>query len=525
MSIIPLETASGDGGSLYRSSYSLLLAHEDKSYPGAFIASLSIPWGEAKGDEDRGGYHLVWTRDLVKIASAFLAAGDKETPLRTLIYLAVTQNEDGGFAQNFWIDGDPYWNGTQLDEVALPIILAWRLNGEKALENFDPYPMVLRGARYLVQQGPVTQQDRWEEAGGYSPSTLASNIAALICASHFARERGDEKTAEYLEEYADFLEGHLERWTVTTQGTLVPEIKTHYIRIQPADINDPTPGEDPNVGTLTLANVQPGMQVTFPAKEIVSAGFLELVRYGIRKASDPIVIGSLEVVDRTLKVDTPFGPCWHRYNYDGYGQREDGGPYEGWGRGRAWPLLTGERGHYEIAADRDPAPYIKAMEGFSSSGGLLPEQIWDEPDRKDVHMHFGGPTGSAMPLMWAHAEYIKLLRSAHDGRVFDLIPEVATRYIEDRSRCKRLEIWKENRQIGTARRDHILRIQANRAFVLHWSLDGWDTITDTRSNPIPLGIEYVDIDCEASLGRPILFTFLWAESNTWEGRDYHVSVI
>jgi len=523
--IVPLEAASGDGGSLYRSSYSLLLAHEDKSYPGAFIASLSIPWGEAKGDEDRGGYHLVWTRDLVKIASAFLAAGDTETPLRTLIYLAVTQKDDGGFAQNFWIDGDPYWNGTQLDEVALPIILAWRLNRERALEDFDPYPMVLRGAKYLVQQGPVTQQDRWEEAGGYSPSTLASNIAALICASQFARERGDEKTAKYLEEYADFLECHVERWTVTTKGTLVPEIRTHYIRIQPADVNDPTPEEDPNVGTLTLANVEPGMQATFPANEIVSAGFLELVRYGIRKAMDPIVIDSIKVVDRTLKVDTPLGPCWHRYNHDGYGQREDGGPYEGWGRGRAWPLLTGERGHYEIAAGRDPFPYIKAMEGLSSSGGLLPEQVWDEPDRKGVHMHFGRPTGSAMPLMWAHAEYIKLLRSAHDGRVFDLIPEVATRYIGDRSGLKRLEIWKENRQISTVRRDHTLRIQAKSAFVLHWSLDGWHTVTDTRSTPVSLGIEYVDIGFAASQESPVLFTFLWVESNTWEGRDHKVSVI
>jgi glucoamylase len=523
--IVPLETASGDAGSLYHSSYSLLLAHEDKSYPGAFIASLSIPWGEAKGDEDRGGYHLVWTRDLVNIASGLLAAGDKETPLRTLIYLAVTQREDGGFAQNFWIDGEPYWNGTQLDEVALPMILAWRLDREMEHKNFDPYPMVLRGAKYLVRQGPVTQQDRWEEAGGYSPSTLASNIAALICASQFAREHGDEETARYLEEYADFLECHIERWTVTTQGTLVPEIKTHYVRIQPADVSDPTPVEDPNVGTLTLANVEPGKQASFPAREIVCGGFLELVRYGIRKASDSTVVNSLKVVDRILKVDTPLGPCWHRYNHDGYGQREDGAPYEGWGRGRAWPLLTGERGHYEIAAKRDPAPFIRAMERFSSSGGLLPEQIWDEPNREDAHLQFGRPTGSATPLMWAHAEYIKLLRSAHDGRVFDLIPAVTKRYIEDRSRCKKLEIWKPNRQIVTMRSDHTLRIQAPRAFVLHWSLDDWRTTTDTRSNPTSLEVEYVDIDCEASRGRSVLFTFLWTESNTWERQDYKVSIV
>lgn len=140
-------------------------------------------------------------------------------------------------------------------------------------------------------------------------------------------------------------------------------------------------------------------------------------------------------------------------------------------------------------------------------------------------MHFGRPTGSAMPLMWAHAEYIKLLRSTHDGRVFDLIPEVAKRYIEDRSRCKRLEVWKQDRRVGTVKSDYVLRIQAPQAFVLHWSLDDWHTATDTRSSPTSLGIEFVDIDCEASRGRSVLFTFLWTENNTWEGRDYRVSIV
>ena len=175
--ILPLEKVSGDGGNLYRASFSLLRAHEDKSYPGAFIASLAIPWGEAIGDEDQGGYHLVWTRDMVNSANAMLAAGDRSTPLRALIYLAVSQHENGGFSQNFWINGEPYWKGIQLDEVAFPIMLAWRLKHESALQDFDPYPMVLRAAAYLVRHGPVTPQERWEEVSGYSPSTLASNIA------------------------------------------------------------------------------------------------------------------------------------------------------------------------------------------------------------------------------------------------------------------------------------------------------------------------------------------------------------
>ncbi len=129
---------------------------------------------------------------MVNSATALLAAGDKATPLRALIFLAVSQHEDGGFAQNFWVNGDAYWTGIQLDEVAFPIMLAWRLFCEKALEDFDPYASVRKAAAYLVRHGPVTQQERWEEASGYSPSTLASNIAALVCAALLFRERGDE---------------------------------------------------------------------------------------------------------------------------------------------------------------------------------------------------------------------------------------------------------------------------------------------------------------------------------------------
>ena len=190
----PLEGSSFDKGNLYHSSYSLLLAHEDKSSPGALIASLAIPWGEAKGDSDQGGYHLVWTRDMINSATALLAAGDTATPLRALIYLAVSQHADGGFAQNFWVNGDAYWSGVQLDEVAFPIMLAWRLRCEKGLSGFDPSYMVRKAAAYLIRNGPVTQQERWEEASGYSPSTLASNIAALICASVFMREAGDDES-------------------------------------------------------------------------------------------------------------------------------------------------------------------------------------------------------------------------------------------------------------------------------------------------------------------------------------------
>jgi glucoamylase len=519
----PLEKFSGDQGILYRRSRELILAHEDKDYAGALIASLSIPWGEAKGDEDLGGYHLVWTRDMVNSATGLMAAGNMTTPLRALIYLACTQQADGGFPQNFWVDGEPYWKGIQLDEVAFPIMLAWRLRKAGALGDFDPYPMARAAAAYLIRHGCVTPQERWEENCGFSPSTLASNIAGLVCAAGFAAERGDEATASYLADYADFIEAHVEAWTVTENGFLVPDIKRHYVRINPEDPNNPVPDEDPDHGMVPILNRPPGARWEFPAAEIVDAGFLELVRYGIRKPGDALIEDSLRVVDATLKVDFPEGPCWRRYTYDGYGQQDDGGPFIGWGRGRPWPLLTGERAHYELAAGRDVGSWIRAMESFATATRLLPEQVWDQPDISSAILYRGKPTGAAMPLMWAHAEYIKLLRSVADGHVFDLIPEVADRYLRVRKRTP-LEIWKANRQIRAVPPGITLRIQGLESFMLHWSGDEWSHTTDTRSRPTSIGIHFVDIDIGPGNRAPIRFTFRWLAGDRWEGRDYAVEV-
>lgn len=212
------------------------------------------------------------------------------------------------------------------------------------------------------------------------------------------------------------------------------------------------------------------------------------------------------------------------YNHDGYGQQEDGSPYVSWGEGRAWPLLTGERGHYEIAAGGDVKTYIKAMEGFASDTCLLPEQVWDQADIPDIYMYLGKPTGSAMPLMWAHAEYIKLLRSNHDGQVFDFIPEVANRYLGERKQCKSLEIWKFNRQISQAKKGQTLRIHALASFQLHWSDDNWQITQDTLSTSTELGVNFVDISVSDRQQQPISFTFFWIESSKWEQRNYTVVV-
>ena len=509
---------------LFARSINLLLAHEDKIYPGAMIASLSIPWGEEKSDDELGGYHLVWTRDLAHCASALMAAGDTTTPLRAMIYLAITQREDGGFYQNFWIDGRPYWTGLQLDEVSFPIIGIWRLWKSNALGNFDPCFTVYRACAYLIREGPATAEERWEEAGGYSPSTLASNIAALICAAEMIESRGDKHTAEFVRTYADFLESHVEKWTVTTHGSLVPGITRHYIRINPATSQMGAVGdEDPDRGELTLANQKPGDPYKFPANEIVDAGFLELVRFGIRQPGDPLIEDSLKVVDAVLKVDTPYGPCWKRYNHDGYGQRADGASFEGWGVGHAWPLLMLERATYELAAGRNIDEYLRAAEAFSTGVGLLPEQIWDAPDIPEEHMFFGKATGAAIPLMWAHAEYVKLLRSMVDNKIFDRIDPVAERYCNDNPR-RIIEVWKMNRQVRKVLAGALLRIQAESPFVLHWSDDEWTTPRDTNSTPTALGIEYVDIQIDAAQQGWLRFTFHWPVENRWQGVDYAVEI-
>jgi len=509
---------------LFTRSINVLLAHEDKIYPGAMIASMSIPWGEDKSDDDLGGYHLVWTRDMVNSATALLAVGDTATPLRALIYLAITQTEDGGFYQNFWIDGDPYWKGVQLDEVSFPIILAWRLWKANALGNFDPYVMVVRACGYLIRKGPATPQERWEEAGGYSPSTLASNIAALICTAEFLDSYDEKPSAEFVRSYADFLESHIEKWTVTNSGTLLPGILRHYIRINPAVSRDGAWGdEDPDSGVLLLANQRPGDRATYPAKEIVDAGFLELVRFGVRMAGDPLIEDSLKVVDAVLKVETPKGPCWKRYNHDGYGQRDDGSSFLGWGVGRPWPLLTGERATYELAAGRNIHPLLLAIEKFTTGIGLIPEQIWDGPDMPTKHLYLGGPTGAANPLMWAHSEYVKLLRSVVDNRVFDLIEPVAQRYRNDHPRPM-IEVWKINRQVRRVPAGGLLRVQSSSQFVLHWSTDGWKTAQNTRSTATVVGVEFADIQISPTQAGPLVFTFCWPLDGNWQGVDYHVEV-
>src|SRR5579863_6477047 len=519
-----LAAKAGDGGRLMRASHNVLLAHEDKSYPGAFVASASIPWGQAKGDDDLGGYHLVWTRDMVQTATALLACGRAETARRALVYLACTQQVDGGFAQNFWIDGTPYWSGKQLDEVAFPIILAWRLWKANALGNLEIFPFVERAAGCLVRQAPITHQERWEENAGYSPSTLAAVIGGLLCAAEVARAHEAEELGEFLEEFADWIEGHLEDWTVTNNGVLHPDIKRHYMRIRPPECGEAYAHEGCGKELIRLANRPPGTRTEFEAREIIDGGFLELVRYGVRRADDPLIVDSLKVVDAVLKRNLPQGRGWLRYNFDGYGQRPDGGPYDGWGQGRVWPLLTGERAHRELAAGNDIRELIATYEEFSSAGQLLPEQVWDEADRPERGLRKGQAAGSAVPLVWAHAEYLKLLRSAVDGKVFDRIEAVYKRYCtpEGRKKIRRgLEITSRMRQVARMDAGSTLRILDSAMFDVVWTDDGWKTEKRTPSRGLGSAGFSADITPEAG-SQELEWTMHWQESDGWLG--YNVKV-
>ncbi|MFN2566021.1 MAG: glycoside hydrolase family 15 protein, partial [Gemmatimonadaceae bacterium] len=321
----PLVPSTLAGPDLYRMSTALIAAHEDKRAPGGIIAGLSVPWGQSKSDHEMGGYHLVWPRDLAEAASALLAAGHTSRARRALRYLASTQEADGHWPQNMWLDGTPYWPGVQMDETAFPILFADMLRRADELDGLDPWPMVLRAAGYLVRSGPVTPQDRWEEDGGYSPFTLAAEIAALIAAADFADLAGEAAVATYLRETADAWNEGIERWTYVTGTALAREVgvEGYYARLAPCDDAD---AADPEAGYVPIKN-RPPAESRARYDALVSPDALALVRFGLRGALDPRVVNTVRVIDAVLKRETPTGPIWYRYNGDGYGEHEDGSAF------------------------------------------------------------------------------------------------------------------------------------------------------------------------------------------------------
>ncbi len=492
----------------------VLRTHQDKTYPGAMVASLSVPWGNTR--EEREGYHLVWPRDLVESAGALLAVGAAREARNTLRYLLATQNADGHWNQNQWLGGKGYWPGVQLDESAFPVLLAVALDERGALQGTEVADMIRRALSFLVRHGPVSDQDRWEEDSGLNTFTLAVCISALVAG---ARHLPADARALALA-FADYWNARLEDWTTVCDTPLarLHGVRGYYVRVAPAQAIGDDRG--PPDGVLPIKNLQidPGL----PASAQVSVDFLQLVRFGLRRAEDPLIVASVKVADALLKFETPSGPCWHRYNEDGYGEHDDGSAYDGTGRGRAWPLLTGERGHYELSCGREALPFLLAMTRMTSSGGMLPEQVWDAAPIAARGLSPGRPTGAAMPLVWAHAEYLKLVASRALGRAFDRPDSVWERYRGERPTLTRV-IWCQQAPAAELPEGCALTVALREPGAVRWGLDGWQDVREQDTAANSLGLHLLQIDSSRlRAGRYIDLTF--RSGANWIGRDFRIRV-
>lgn len=493
----------------------VLRVHQDKTYPGAMVASLSIPWGSAS--DDIGGYHLVWPRDLVESAGGLLALGALAEAREIVRYLIATQLQDGNWPQNQWLGGKPYWQGSQLDETAFPVLLVVALAERNALDGINVAAMIRGALGFIARNGPASEQDRWEEDAGINTFTLATCIAALVCGAPWLEPPGSELALRL----ADDWNARIESWTAVRDTALARAygVAGHYLRIVPP----PAAGAVNQLGNiLPIKNHvrDPGI----PAREQVATDFLQLVRLGLRDAHDPLVLDTLRVIDGELKVDTPAGPSWHRYTGDGYGEHADGRPFDGTGRGRAWPLLTGERGHYEVAAGRDPMPYILAMCAMAGRCGLIPEQVWDAPSLPNHLLVLGKPTGAVMPLVWAHAEFIKLVVSRALGRPFDR-PEALWQRYGGKRPDPICAIWTLRLPIAAIRPGQVVCVCLTAAARIHFGTDGWQRIADIQTSDSGLGLHCADLPTARLVpGQRIDFTFYWLRTGTWEGRDYSIEI-
>src|SRR5262245_7945423 len=493
-------------------SAAVLKVHKDSSFPGSIVASLSVPWGNS--NDTSGGYHLVWARDCVEAGLALLAVGQIDDARSMLSYLVAIQNPDGSWNQNCFPDGRPYWGGIQLDEVAFPILLATKLAEENVLAGLRGVrTMVRRAARYLVQNGPISPQDRWEENSGISPFTLGIQIVALIAAAEYL----DGEERDFVLSLADYWNERIEDWTYATGGPLAAQfgVDGYYVRIGPGFAQG---------GLRGRVNVANRGGESLPAVAMVGMEYLHLVRLGLRAAADPRIENTSKITEALLKVETPMGIAYHRYNEDGYGEHADGGPYDGSGIGRAWPLLTGERAHFELQLGRDPLPYLGMMTRMTGPAGLIPEQVWDGPPLSNRGLEPGKPTGGAMPLVWAHAEFLKLLYARKEKRPLELLICVEN-HLRARSAHVGTWHWRPDTPFDALPADRELLIEMDAPFVLHFGFDGWRAIEDRPSSPLPFGRHGVRLARgDLPTGRVLDFTIYFVDGARWEGIDHHVSL-
>ncbi len=504
---------------MYRISNAVLHTHMAKSRMGSLIASLSIPWGFAKGDNDIGGYHLIWPRDQALSSSGFLAGGNVEMARHVLLFLMANQEADGHWVQNMWADGAPYWEAIQMDETALPIILAGQLRNVDGLGHTKVYPTVKKAAGFIARNGPLTQQDRWEENGGYTPFSLATQIAALLVAADFCDDHGESSEAAFLRETADAWNASIERWIYAKDFPLAQALGVdgYYVRVAPAELQD---GFSSVGGRVPVRN-RPEEDSITAASDMVSVDALALVRFGLRDPHDPRILNTIKVIDHVLKRETATGPVWYRYNGDGYGEKEDGSPFEHTGVGRGWLLLAGERGHYEIAAGnyQRAERLLKTMIRQANEGGFFPEQTWECADNEEHRLYNGMPAGSATPLVWAHSEFIKLVRSLDDKKVFDMPPQAHERYVKNKAKTNRI-IWTFNEPFTKMLHERQLRIHLLAPARVQWDQG------EVNTKDSGLGVYYVDLPThKLARGTRISFTFYWEEAASWEGQDFSIDII
>ena len=428
----------------YYLSANVVKASEDKTFPGAIVASLASPWGQAVSAGDPantyfGSYREVFSRDLYEAWTGLLTDGDIATAQAATLFLFLKQQQpDGSMPRNSLVNGKlaPDSFNTQLDEVAYPILMAQQsgLAGDTTL-----WPHIHAAASYLISHGPSYGPERWEEQSGYSPSTIAAEIAGLVAGAAIAQQHGDAADARVWLATADAYQRNIKAWAMTTNGPLSAD--PYFIRL--SKTGDPNAAISYNVGNGGA---------TLDQRSVIDAGFLELVRLGALPAGDPVVANSLKVVDAKIGKSTASGPGWLRYNGDGYGDCHvvaTGCPIEGapWapsnkGTGHIWPVLTEERAQQDLSTGQVPAAgsLLKVMMAGSSGVGLVPEQDWDaanvppstygaDPTLASIGFVNGKPAGSAAPLTWGAGSFVRLVADLSAGRSVETPAQTFNRYV------------------------------------------------------------------------------------------------
>lgn len=462
-------------------SATVLKTLRDKRFPGGAIAALATPWGSSHEENQEGTYHLVWTRDLVQCTTALLALGCHAEVLETLSFLRATQEAAGHWPQNMTLAGVARWDTTQLDEVALPILLTSLAEREGLLDDAylqKMWPMVRSAAAHIVRAGGSTRSDRWEDEHGYTPYTLGAEIAALLVAARYADKHGEIELASYLRETADAWHDSIDRWLWRAEPAVCKRYEVHGYYIRAWDVR-------------TSENKQYRNETDAPAG--ISVDVLALTRFGLRRANDPRMVETLCLVDQLLHLIVDGASLWRRYTGDAYGETDEGKPFhKDEGRGRGWPLLTGERAHHELLAGRraQASQLARAMENVASKEGFLAEQIWDGPNLPNRGLAHGAPTNSAAPLGWAHAEYVLLSRSLGDAKPFDLPRETEERYLE-RDTQSPFAVWRECDPRTTIEQGLVLRVELLEPGVLEVDFRERRLKLPTRDSGI--GMHVVDI--------------------------------